>query len=44
MDLLENKTLPKAIIFNVCHSYDLAKRINQEKKIITIGYKGKVKD
>lgn len=44
MDLLENKTLPKAIIFNVCYSYELAKRVSREKKIITIGYKGKAGD
>lgn len=44
MSLLENKTLPRVIIFNACFSYELARRVSEAKKIITIGYKGPASD
>lgn len=44
MNLLEKKTLPKLIIFNVCFSSILAKMITDEKKIMTIGYDTEAND
>lgn len=44
MDILDNKTLPRAIIFNVCHSYKLAQKISALKNIMTIGYDGFAND
>jgi len=44
MDLLTSGTLPRVVIFNVCYSYELAKKVSAEKGIVTIGYKGKAHD
>jgi hypothetical protein len=45
LGFLQNGTLPKAIIFNSCHSMKIAKEVNEKyKEIITIGYNGKALD
>ena len=44
MELLSSGKLPRVIIFNVCFSYELAKKVSAEKGIITIGYLGKAHD
>ena len=44
MDILSKGRLPKAIIFNVCYSCELAREVSAEKGIIAIGYSGKAMD
>ena len=40
MEMLKNCTLPRIIIFNACYSYELAKKVSEEKNVIAVGYSG----
>jgi hypothetical protein len=44
LKLLENKTLPKLILFNACYSMEFAEEVHRKKGIITIGYNGAALD